>query len=164
MAWIDRLPQGAHQIARTGLDAIYPHRCAFCKSVCEPVSILPGFCRSCLSQIPFRNKSQSLIEWTELGASDYPSEGIVICATWYRDPIRSALLRLKFADSPDLGEALAGILLQQWNRLGLDCQAVLAVPLHKLRERERGYNQAGLLASCFARQIDRPVWSAKLVR
>ena len=40
----------------------------------------------------------------------------------------------------------------------------MAVPLHKERLRERGYNQAGLLAQQLASALDRPDWSGMLVR
>ena len=44
------------------------------------------------------------------------------------------------------------------------CRAVLAVPLHSSRLKERGYNQAGLLAWQIANQLNIPDWSAYLLR
>lgn len=137
-----------------GLDVIFPHSCVFCRRVCEQNSIFPGICRRCLPQVPFRMGQQSRLE----------NEQIVYCATWYADPIREAVLRLKFADSPEIATALAAILLQCCRQNGIDCRAVAAVPLHPSRQRERGYNQAALLAEKLAAHLGRPDWSDQIIR
>lgn len=139
-----------------GLNIVFPHSCVFCRRVCAQNPAFPGVCRSCLPKIPFRKSSQTRLE----------SEGdsTVFCATWYSDPIRAAVLRLKFADSPEIATTLAAILLQCCRQNGLDCQAVAAVPLHPTRQKERGYNQAALLASKLAANLERPDWSDQIVR
>ena len=58
--------------------------------------------------------------------------------------------RFKFENRPALAEPLAGILLEAWHANPLPVDIVTAVPLHVARERERGYNQANLLAREFA--------------
>lgn len=153
-----------NKVVRAGLAALYPPRCACCNRVLMHQSNLSGFCRGCLPRIPFRTRSQALLGWSDFGPAGYGRSYPVVCATWYRDPIRQMLLKLKFGDAPDLAHALAGILLYGWNRFGIDCRGVVAVPLHQTRERERGYNQAGLIAAAFAKQIDRPDWSQYLIR
>lgn len=148
----------------TGLEAIYPNRCTFCGRVCEERKRYPGICRTCLPLLPFRPARLSRLNWRDLDESD-PGDGTAVyCATWYADPIRKALLRFKFSDAPDIAASLASILLQCWQSCGKDCLAVAAVPLHKDRFRERGYNQAGLLAQQLANCLDRPDWSGMLVR
>lgn len=139
-----------------GLNIVFPHSCVFCRRVCEQNPIFPGVCRSCLPTVPFRRGSQARLE-AEISSPVY-------CATWYSEPIRSAVLRLKFADSPEIATALAAILLQCWRQSGLDCLAVAAVPLHSTRLRERGYNQAGLLAAELATRLEKPDWSDQIVR
>ena len=47
---------------------------------------------------------------------------------------------------------------------GLAWDAVCAVPLHHVRQRERGFNQAGLLADSLARRLSLPVRASGLVR
>lgn len=42
--------------------------------------------------------------------------------------------------------------------------AVLAVPLHHVRQRERGYNQAAILAAALARRLARPYRRRMLIR
>ena len=150
--------------AQEGLLALFPHKCAFCGRVCSENLVFPGICRICLAGIPFRTQHQAVIKWPDTDDKTNAGESSIRCATWYQEPIRSAILRLKFADAPDVAEALASVLIQCWRNCGLDCRAVIAVPLHDDRLRERGYNQAALLAERVAKQLDRPDWSGCLVR
>ena len=158
------LAQKIRTASLAGLEAIYPHRCASCGIVCEKNPTLPGFCRSCMARIPFRTAHQSRFSWADFEMRDFPSQSEVFIATWYQDPVRQILLRLKFGDSPDLAEAAATILFHRLSSLGFDCRSVMAVPLHPVRERDRGYNQAGLIACSLSRKIGRPDWSARLIR
>lgn len=140
----------------TGLNVVFPHSCVFCRHVCTQNPAFPGVCRNCLPAVPFRKGNQTRLESND--------EIAVYCATWYSEPIRSAVLRLKFADSPEIATTLAAILLQCCRQNGLDCRAVAAVPLHPTRQRERGYNQAALLAARLAASLDKPDWSDQIVR
>ena len=69
----------------------------------------------------------------------------------YSKNLRGAVLALKFHERQRLGVRLGGLLLESWKALesaaGFEGPClVVPVPLHPRRERERGYNQAGLLA------------------
>lgn len=46
----------------------------------------------------------------------------------------------------------------------LAVDAVCPVPLYPARQRERGYNQAAILASALARRLNRPFWAGALRR
>lgn len=147
------------------LSAVFPNKCAFCSRVCSDTPLFTGVCRQCLPKIPFRSRQQAGICWADIDDRSLETEKYPIyCATWYQEPIRSAVLRLKFSDAPDVAKALTAILLQCWQSQGLDCRAVIAVPLHKDRLHDRGYNQAGLLAEQVAVSLERPDWSDCLVR
>lgn len=158
------ISDGLLKLARESLNAIFPNQCAFCGQVCRQEPDFPRICRNCLAKIPFRKQHEMELAWQEEPCTDDMSASKVFCATWYQDPVRPVVLRMKFADAPEIADALAAILLQCWRKTGLDCQAVIAVPLHKSRLRERGYNQAGLLAERVASELGRPDWSQCLVR
>jgi ComF family protein len=68
----------------------------------------------------------------------------------YSGLIRAAILQLKFHRRDRLGKQLGGLLAQVWNGIEEDLEgepAVLVpVPLHATRQRERGFNQAEVLA------------------
>ncbi len=152
------------RLAAESLNAVFPHSCAFCGQVCHKIPEFMSICRNCLALLPLRPRQLARLDWHEFGENDAPPESAAYSAAWYSDPLRKALIRLKFSDAPEVAEALAAILVQCCRQNGLDCCAVAAVPLHPTRLRERGYNQAGLLAANLARQLDRPDWSAGLIR
>ena len=63
----------------------------------------------------------------------------------YEGALRAAVLRLKH--EPHVGARLAGLLSETQNRAPLErATLVVPVPLHEERLRERGFNQAALLA------------------
>jgi ComF family protein len=76
----------------------------------------------------------------------------------YASALRGAVLELKFHQRQRLGLRLGELLLKPCRALesaaGLHGGTViLPVPLHPVRERERGYNQAGLLARGLVRAL-----------
>jgi len=69
----------------------------------------------------------------------------------YAGRLRAAVLQLKFHRREILGKRLGRLLLDPWLSLesdlpSRDATLIIPVPLHRSRERERGYNQAELLA------------------
>lgn len=69
-------------------------------------------------------------------------------AASYEGVIAEAVKLLKFHDKPRLARPL-GVLMAQFAVRELDCDtydALVPVPLHRVRERERGFNQSCLLA------------------
>jgi ComF family protein len=72
----------------------------------------------------------------------------------YRGNLRKAVLHLKFYGREDLGHRLGAILVQAWEALPETDGAVVApVPLHPSRRRQRGFNQAELLAKGMVRRL-----------
>jgi ComF family protein len=68
----------------------------------------------------------------------------------YSGLLRAAILQLKFHRRDRLGKRLGGLLSQVWNGIEEDLEGeavvLVPVPLHAARQRERGFNQAELLA------------------
>ncbi len=65
--------------------------------------------------------------------------------------MRLALLKLKYGRDIGLGEALAWDVAVCLNSLGWQAEAIVPIPLSEQRMRERGYNQAGLIAHPLSR-------------
>lgn len=83
-------------------------------------------------------------------------------AAAYEGPLERALHRFKYEGWPALAPALAGILAE---RLQAPAGArVAAVPLHRRRQRQRGYNQSALLARELARAWALPAAPTGLIR
>ncbi len=81
----------------------------------------------------------------------------------YADPLRTAILLLKFQRRERLGRRLGELLSIVWAAHPEFSQAerpvIVPVPLHRARQRERGFNQAEVLACSLARRLkaaDRP--------
>jgi ComF family protein len=74
----------------------------------------------------------------------------------YRGNLEQAVLALKFRGVQRLSLPLAGELARQVKLRGWQPQALSCVPLHAGRQRERGYNQAELLARQAAVMLDLP--------
>jgi competence protein ComFC len=64
----------------------------------------------------------------------------------YEGPIRQALHSLKYRRNVALGDTLAKQLAVFVRKLGWRVDIVVPIPLGRQRLKERGYNQAGLLA------------------
>jgi ComF family protein len=75
----------------------------------------------------------------------------------YTEPLRSAILLLKFQRRERLGRRLGELLAAVWAEhveFNAAERPILApVPLHKTRQRERGFNQAEVLADGLARRL-----------
>jgi ComF family protein len=66
----------------------------------------------------------------------------------YAGSLREALHAFKFGGKRTLARPLADLVLEQWGALlGPHVDALVAVPLTRDRERERGFNQSALLAA-----------------
>ena len=68
----------------------------------------------------------------------------------------TALHMLKYAGTSDLGALFGELLAERWRTQchgALTTTVVTAIPLHKRRERERGFNQAEIIAQAFAKAL-----------
>jgi ComF family protein len=81
----------------------------------------------------------------------------------YEGALRAAVLGLK--REPHVGKRLAHLLLETQRRAPLDAATrIVPVPLHRERERERGFNQAAALAQSLAALTGLPLDEWSLVR
>jgi ComF family protein len=72
-------------------------------------------------------------------------------------PLRHAIHALKYRRLSALAEPLGDLLADFWIQAPERADAVVPVPLHAARQRERGYNQAALLAHRVGRRAGAPV-------
>ena len=84
----------------------------------------------------------------------------------YKEPLRSVIISYKFKEcrayAPLLGEMMKDYLLSFdiWQ----DVDIIIPVPLHEKRFKERGYNQAELLAEYVSRYTNVPLDTTSLTR
>jgi ComF family protein len=84
------------------------------------------------------------------------------CAA-FSGPARAALHALKYDGEQRLAGPLGELLAARWRRAGAGGDLLVPVPIHPQRRRERGFNQAALLAQAAGRALRLPVVEA-LVR
>ncbi len=81
----------------------------------------------------------------------------------YKDPVRSALIKLKYKGEVSLGHSLAWGLAHFIDQQGFAPDIIIPVPLSEERQKERGYNQVDYLAKPVA-QLLGVDYSTKLVK
>ena len=86
----------------------------------------------------------------------------------YEEPIRTMILKLKYADNGFIAKALApylaAIYIKQIQPIFNQSPIIIPVPLHRSRQRERGYNQSTILAHELATYLNLPVKTDVLIR
>ncbi len=82
----------------------------------------------------------------------------------FEGAIREAIHKLKYQNLRALAVPLAGMLREYLVASPLDVDVLVPVPLHRKRLRERGYNQAELLALELEKLINIPVATDVLIR
>lgn len=122
-----------------------------CMSCRERIEPLRPTCVECGTPAPTGRTCYDCLRITPLAG--------VVAVGPYRDPIlRAAIHQLKFSGVRALAEPLADLLAPRVIAAGIASGAVLVpLPLHRRRERARGFNQAHLLASELSRILNLPV-------
>lgn len=116
--------------------------CAECRA--KTIPLVPPVCQVCGQP---QNKDGICIECTTMP----PAFSELRSCAVYAEPVRSALIKLKYHREIGLGEALAWDFAAFLDRLNWQIDALLPIPLSAQRMAERGYNQVDLLAHPLAR-------------
>jgi competence protein ComFC len=168
------------EISDALVSVVFPPGCRICESLLTKASRVP-LCQECLSSF---ERVPSII----CQVCGRPLPGLarkegepLLCSACqgrtyafdrarsfalYKDAVVRAILLLKFEQIEPLGAWFAGQLAEMVNvdsdRLSVD--VVVPVPLHREREKERGYNQAALLSKPLAKRLRLPHRAVLLMR
>jgi ComF family protein len=118
------------------LDTFYPPRCGGCD---RRGTWLCSECVSLINDAPGRGEA-------------VPRLSALVCAGAFVGPLREAVHKLKYECDTPLARPLAGLLSGALERDGAwvdregEGPVLVPVPLHPMRQRGRGYNQAVLIA------------------
>lgn len=166
------MPTGT--LAQSLLDLLFPPRCVACGAsgalLCARclASIRvpePPICRRCGRSLP--NHSQiNAAAVCALCASgrELPSLDGLRAASIYEGAVRQAILTLKFRGQRRLAQPLADLLALCYRREALSADLIVPVPLHASRRRQRGFDQATLLAQALHARLGIPVRTDLLAR
>lgn len=74
----------------------------------------------------------------------------------YKDEVVNVVHKMKYNSVPDLADKLANFLVEAYARLDVNADIITFVPMHKEKQKARGYNQAELLAKFVAEKFKIP--------
>jgi competence protein ComFC len=148
------------------LDLLFPPICAGCGefgsrwcSECEEktIKISPPLCDRC---------GANLVRGRNCRRCEAQSPKFDALRSWalFTGPLRNALHELKYKRNLALGENLARYLIQYLDVLDWSIDMVIPVPLARYRQKERGYNQAALLAKPISLALHYPYKPQGLAR
>jgi ComF family protein len=106
----------------------------FCPQCGEPAPAIEGLCGRC-------RKGEYVFDFAR-------------SAFFFTDTLREIIHHLKYAERVSLAKFLGDILKACLEREPFSGGIVIPVPLHRARERERGFNQAELIAARLGRSME----------
>lgn len=153
------------------LDYLYPPRCPVCdrisaEGICADcrkklVVITDDFCMKCGK--PLEDSQREYCPDCSRKRHVFRQNRALLS---YRGPVKLSLYRMKYANRRDYAEVYGremAVRLGPWiRRCGIT--RIIPVPLHKKRQRKRGYNQAAKIARALGRELHIPVDEKTLVR
>ena len=101
------------------------------------------FCANCTRQLQQNKLPNPAQFWQEQPA--------VFAWGWYGGNVRQAIRQLKYDHQPQIARPLGQWLAQSWLDASLDRSPMIVVPIpmHGEKQKQRGYNQAALIAQSF---------------
>ncbi len=150
---------GAQRLGRYLLDLLYPPRCVgcgqigtlYCERCLDSVSVVPLPCCSLCGQ---PQEVPGLC--SQCAVRPLRIDGIRSLAL-FEGTLREAIHCFKYKYMRALAVPLGDMLVEFWSKSLFSVDVLVPVPLHRRRLRERGYNQAQLLAQHLGFAVDVPV-------
>lgn len=147
--------RAARELAHDLAEFTLPQRCPACGDAATALTLLCDRCRASIPILGLALCARCLAAGREpAGCMRHP--GFACWPAWVYDE-RAALVvqALKYHERPRLAAGLGDAIV---SALPPRCRVdlVLAVPLHRARQRERGYDQAACLADAVAARLEVP--------
>ena len=147
------------------LNLLFPLACILCNAQvrerrwgpvcpqcwCKMEPLRPPICPQCGMPAP---AIQSLCVSCRLeeNAFDFARSALL-----FNDPLREVIHNFKYSDRVSLARPLGMLLCECLEHESFQGNVVLPVPLHRRRERRRGFNQAELIAESLNRKVDNEI-------
>lgn len=156
-------------LCRAVSDLIYPPKCVVCGEL-QP----RYFCDHCRKSIEITGEdicrtcgAPSIDEICHQCIEEPPPFEIARAVGMYQGVLREAIHAFKYEGKTAVADELAEMMIEfasARERLMRDVDIVLPVPIHRSRERSRGFNQAELLAARIADALGLPMLRGVLIR
>jgi competence protein ComFC len=167
--WLDKLKNAA-------IDLLFPPHCVachrlgawLCADCLEGIeTIHPPVCQQCgLPLLDSQPAGAGAPSCKRCQKAPSHLDGLLVYA-YHTGPLRQAIHEFKYQDLRSLAGSLGRMMGEGWAALSphnLRIDVIVPVPLHPTRQRQRGYNQAALLARELGAHLQRPVVEEVLVR
>ncbi len=126
------------------LDLLYPPRCAFCHKFVKNGSV--RICPGCEGMLPYTK---------DFGKQKIEFVAQCVAPLYYEKDVRESLLRYKFESCSGYAKAYAPLVADCIRQTISDKFDILSwIPVSRKRLRERGYDQAELLAKAVAKELN----------
>lgn len=145
MNWIER------SVLRTVVELVYPENiyCIRCGDVID-ASRIHGLCDACRRDIPWATDNPFERYMDEFAFDD------VWPVARYGYYVRGMIHRLKLQGHTYIARSIALLMAERLRLADTSFSFLAAVPMHRAKERTRGFNQAALLAEFVASEGTRP--------
>ena len=155
---------------------LYPAKCICCDDVLDFDRYSYGICRRCATNVRFAREpickmcGKVIADDNEELCADckkrkhyfVQSRGVFV----YEGGIKSAMYRFKYNNRRCFAYTFTGYAIKMhasWIR-GHGIEAIIPVPMYKHKKRQRGYNQAEVIAGALGKALDIPVYRDMVVR
>lgn len=131
------------------LDLFFPLKCPFCHRLLEEDEKTDGLCSLCRKVLPHTH---------EEGKQSFDGVEECVSPLWYREEVRESIHNYKFSDRAVYARGYAHLMadcVREYMEGSWD--VITWVPLSKKRLRERGYDQAKLLAEELGKELNAAV-------
>ena len=153
--------------------AIYPehYSCLLCEKEIDYKGC--DFCENCLKELPYINGKVCLRCGEPINLQ---SNYCINCKNThhnfkkniscfeYTEPISNLIINFKFNKAKYIGNAFSNFMVQKCVEENIIPEIIIPVPLHGSRLKERGFNQAELLAIPFAEKMKIPLVNNCIIR
>jgi ComF family protein len=169
LAWLQEL-------GNTVVDLLFPPRCVACQRLgvwlcaqcLDQIEVIqPPICRRCGLPVDSLETSKHAEPICNQCQKAPPQLDGLLAYAFHGGPLREAIQQFKYEDLRALAVPLGELMADGWIGLSSPQKAadvIVPVPLHATRQRERGYNQASLLARQLSARLHVPVVEDVLIR
>ena len=157
------------QLKENITDIIFPRRCPLCGSV---INRNERICSRCSKDVEFIRRPICRTCGRPLYTCDCRRGQYAfvrnVSPLVYTKAAKRGIRRMKFNNSPSsctyFGKLMANVVRREYTDIGINFDCVIGVPMHSDDYRNRGYNQAALLAKIVAEELELPHYIHVLVK
>ncbi|MBQ4270447.1 MAG: ComF family protein [Clostridiales bacterium] len=152
-------------ILKEAADMIFPANCIICGGSTDNRIRGHVVCKRCLSGMVPLERERRFSPCLQEPYSGDPVPGLILYMPYPYDPVfRTSVNRMKFYSCPEIGGLLGTLLGTMLKSEGASADAVVHVPLSVKRLKERGYDQAAIIAKEVADILQIPLFEGAVVR